>query len=67
LAAAKTADCGVTCLCIAALSFDQPGQLISQKRRNRETALRGKHASFAQGLLVEGERDVASRGHRYYV
>jgi hypothetical protein len=64
---AKAAIRRIPCSRVTALPFDQSGQLVSQERGDRKTALRRENTSFAQSLLVEGESDVASRGHCKYV
>jgi hypothetical protein len=63
LATAKPTKRGVSRLGVTALSLNQSGQLASQERGHRETALRGEHTSLAQSLLVEREGNVANFRH----
>jgi hypothetical protein len=63
LSAAQAPDRSFSCPRIASLTLYQRGDLLAQKRRHRQSSLGSEHPSLAQGLLVEGERDVSGVGH----
>ena len=63
LAAPESPDRRVARFGVATLTLHQGGKLSPEEGRNREATLRSKHARLAECLLIEGERDVACRGH----
>jgi hypothetical protein len=57
---AQSRQCGLPRLGVAALSLYEPGDLGPKERRHRKSALSSQNASFAQRLIVDGERNISS-------
>ena len=61
MAAAKSLQRRLPRFGVAALSLYKPGNLSPKERGHRKSALGSQNSSLAQGLVVDGQRDISSR------